>query len=87
MIEVLLDAYTAELAGRPVVVVQAQDIAERRRAEHLYRTIYEASPVGILSVDSGGRVIRANPAFQRVIGYTETELARMSFNDFTHPED
>ena len=57
-----------------------------RQREELYRRMYEASPVGILSVDGTGRIIRANGAFQRIIGYSEPELTRMTFNDFTHPD-
>ena len=58
-----------------------------RENEERFRVFYESSPVGILSVDNRGKVIRSNRAFENIIGYTESELVNMTFSDFTYPED
>jgi PAS domain S-box-containing protein len=57
------------------------------KSEERFRIIYESSPVGILSVDKGGKVIRSNAAFENIIGYNEDELSQLTFSDFTYPDD
>ncbi len=64
-----------------------QAVEALRESEERFRVIYESSPVGILSVDNRGKVIRSNRAFERIIGYREDELVRMTFNEFTYPDD
>src|SRR5262245_10964806 len=34
-----------------------------------------------------GHPVRANPALERILGYSADELAQMVFTDFTHPDD
>ncbi|HTX98540.1 MAG TPA: PAS domain S-box protein [Bacteroidota bacterium] len=77
------------------IIASAIAVEENRRravealgeSEDRFRVIYESSPVGILSVDGTGKVIRSNHAFEKIIGYTEDELKQMTFSDFTYPED
>jgi PAS domain S-box-containing protein len=38
-------------------------------------------------VDPQGRAIKCNPAFTKMLGFTEGELRRMVFTEFTHPDD
>ncbi len=52
-----------------------------------YRTIFEGASVGILRVDANGHNIEANPAAERMLGYTAAELARMGFREYTHADD
>jgi PAS domain S-box-containing protein len=70
------------------------EIAERTRAEEAlraseerWRAIFENSAVGIAMVDSSGRLIAANPALQRMLGYTADELLTLSLTDLTHEDD
>jgi PAS domain S-box-containing protein len=70
------------------------DITERKRAEEAlreseerFRTTFENAGIGIAVVDLQGRPIQCNAALQRMLGYTEEELLRMSFTEFTHPDD
>ena len=67
----------------------AELAAKRGQVEMLarYRMIYEGASVGILRVDSGGHAVEANPAMERMLGYTAAELAAMSFSAYTHPDD
>jgi PAS domain S-box-containing protein len=46
--------------------------------EHCREFIYEKSPVGIAVVELDGRYLMANPAFQRMLGYTEAELLELT---------
>ena len=79
-----------------IVLLQGtlQDITERKQAEESlraseerFRTIFENAGIGIALVDMQGRFIKSNPSLQRWLGYSEEELGRMTFTDYTHPED
>ena len=69
------------------------DIAEReksqrelRESEERFRTIFNRSFAGIIVVDSEGKLLRVNPAFQRMLGYTEKEL-NIALQSITAPDD
>jgi PAS domain S-box-containing protein len=61
--------------------------AALRTSEGRWRTLFENAPVGIALTGSNGRYAGANPAFQRMTGYSEAELRRMAPADITHEED
>jgi PAS domain S-box-containing protein len=70
------------------------EIAERTRAEEAlraseerWRAIFENSAVGIALVDSNGCPMAANPALQRMLGYTADELLTLSLPKLTHDDD
>jgi PAS domain S-box-containing protein len=70
------------------------EIAERARAEEAlraseerWRAIFENSAVGIALVDANGRPMAANPALQRMLGYTADELLTLSLPNLTHDDD
>ncbi|MEM6351030.1 MAG: EAL domain-containing protein [Cyanobacteria bacterium P01_D01_bin.14] len=53
-----------------------------------FRAIYQQAGVGISQADlTTGRYISVNQRFCDIVGYTETELLRMSYRDITHPDD
>jgi PAS domain S-box-containing protein len=71
-----------------------QDITGRKQMEKAvqereeqFRKIFEGSPLGMVMAGADFRIIRANEAFCRMLGYTEQELASFTFTDITHPED
>ncbi|MFN2627510.1 MAG: diguanylate cyclase domain-containing protein [Gaiellaceae bacterium] len=53
----------------------------------LYRTIFEGASIGILRVESDGRMVEANPAMEKMLGYTSAELAEMDLRGYSHAED
>jgi PAS domain-containing protein len=66
-------ARTAELEGE---VAQRRHAEETLRAsEERWRSMFEASAVGIALTDENRRFVAANKAFQKMIGYTEEELS------------
>ncbi|MDR3573472.1 MAG: PAS domain S-box protein [Anaerolineaceae bacterium] len=87
--------------GKTGLMVMMNDITERkaaeerrqhaeedlRKSEERFRILFESSPVGILSVDSHGKVLQSNTAIHKILGYSENELSQMTFSDFTYPED
>jgi PAS domain S-box-containing protein len=58
-----------------------------RVSEERWRTIFETSSVGIATSDENLHVSTANAAFQRMVGYSESELRRMRWIDLTHEDD
>ena len=79
------DLNTLELLA--VVLASVMSHASEFEALGRFRTIFQASSVGIVRVDRDGRLVEANPAMERMLGYTASELSTMSFQDYTHPED
>ena len=70
----------------------AQDITERKRAEEalreseeIFRVLAETSPTAIF-LYQGEMIIYANPATERLFGYTADELLRMRFWDWAHED-
>lgn len=71
-----------------------QNITERRleqdslrQSENRLRIIFDNSAVGIALVSVDGRPTQRNLALQKMLGYSSEELSRMTFREFTHPED
>ncbi|MFO8133487.1 MAG: PAS domain S-box protein [Thermoplasmatota archaeon] len=79
--------------GRHVQVI-ARDITQRKKTERAlqeseakFRSIFAHAPIGIALVDIEGRPVLNNPALRDMVGYSEEELASMTFPEFTHPDD
>jgi PAS domain S-box-containing protein len=53
------------------------------RSEESWRCVFENSVVGVALTDLNGQFIATNPAYQRMLGYTEDELKRFHFLDVT----
>ncbi len=50
-----------------------------------YRELYEGSRDGFARVDMDGRILECNPAFERILGYSEEELRNLTYTDITPP--
>jgi diguanylate cyclase (GGDEF)-like protein/PAS domain S-box-containing protein len=63
--------------------------AKREQLEALarFRTIFEAAPIGMARLGLEGRVLEANPALVRMLGYAPEVLAEQALLEFTHPDD
>jgi PAS domain S-box-containing protein len=76
----------SEIAG---LLAITRDTTERkkneealRQRERLYRAVIEQATENIFLVDvETKRIVESNPAFQRTLGYSETELGRMTLYD------
>ena len=56
-------------------------------SEPLFDALFDQSAVGIAAFSIGGRFLRANPAFCRLLGYTEQELLQKTHLDVIHVDD
>ena len=72
----------------------SRDITEHKAAEEAlraseerFRATFENAGIGVALVDMQGHPIKSNPALQQMLGYSEEELSRMAFTEYTHPDD
>ncbi|MBI5585791.1 MAG: PAS domain S-box protein [Deltaproteobacteria bacterium] len=63
-----------------------QDKALQENQER-YRSFFEKAAVAAAIVDLNGKVIEANEADGRFLGYSPAELIGMHYTQFTHPRD
>jgi PAS domain S-box-containing protein len=75
--------------------IDAQEVLKRslaleralRENEELYRTTFELAGVGVAHVSPDGRWMRVNQKLCDILGYSESELLKLGFQEITHPED
>lgn len=67
-----------------------RDITEHKKMELAFqssqiklRGLYEMSPLGIILRNAEGRIMESNPAFNKMLGYTEAELQNISSSSFS----
>lgn len=65
---------TLQHDGRRLYIGLVRDITERRRAEERFRTVFNASPNGMLMTDAQGRITLVNQQIERLFGYARDEL-------------
>lgn len=74
--------------GRVVnLVVSSSDVTAGRAAEAERQRFFTMSRDLLCVADTTGYFKRVNPAFERTLGFSETELLAAPFVDFVHPED
>ncbi len=52
-----------------------------------FEAIFKKAGIGIAVVNKKGKIVEANNAFARFLGYSIDEIQNLNFEDFTHPED
>ncbi|MBI2394551.1 MAG: PAS domain S-box protein [Deltaproteobacteria bacterium] len=63
------------------------DITCRKETEEQFRTFFDDAPIGKSMTAPDGRLLRVNPAFCAMLGYTPDELSALTYVDVTHPDD
>lgn len=58
-----------------------------RKSKAWSRSIFEGSPVGIALLNTSGIVIEANPALERILGYSCNEIRNIGISNITHIDD
>lgn len=59
------------------------EVASKMNAQRLYTTIFENSPLGVLSIDENGHFLHANKSALETIGYSLEELLEKSVVDIS----
>ncbi|HYF03958.1 MAG TPA: PAS domain S-box protein [Patescibacteria group bacterium] len=75
-------------------ITMISDITERvvaeetiRENEERFRAIFETAGIGIVLVSISGYILKTNPSFENILGYSGEELSFMHITDFTHNDD
>lgn len=58
-----------------------------QRTEQEYRSIFEQSAIGIIQIDTAGRIVNANQATCDILGYEPNELTWQPYRELVHPGD
>jgi two-component system sensor histidine kinase/response regulator len=74
-------AHTENITGRR----DAQRSLEE--AEERFRRAFDDAPIGMALVGLDGSWLRANASLCQILGYEESELLKLKFQDLTHPDE
>lgn len=82
-------------SGKPIRMVGVNyDVTERieretelKLSEEKFRGSFENSAVGKGIVSLEGKMTQVNQAWCDMLGYTKDELTKLTFQEFTHPDD
>lgn len=58
-----------------------------KRSETLLRAAFEAAPIGKAILDFERRIVRSNPAFERLVGRDAAQLEGVHVLELCHPDD
>ncbi|MCX7130231.1 GGDEF domain-containing phosphodiesterase [Aeromonas sp.] len=76
------------LAGRELALLLQRQLPQPvPDAPHVLQSMLFEAPVGIGKLDLTGRILWANPAIEKMLGYSLDELLQRSISDINHPED
>jgi PAS domain S-box-containing protein len=94
MLDLLASQAAISLENAGLYAELTQENSDRRKAEEAlraseerWRKLFENSSAGIALVTPAGRYIAANLALQKMLGYTQEELQRLTVLEVTHEED
>ncbi|MBC7416661.1 MAG: PAS domain-containing protein, partial [Pedobacter sp.] len=81
--------------GKPLMMYGThQDVNERRKreeelriSEEAFRGNFENAAIGMALLDPNGKWLKINKKLSDIVGYSEEELLKLTFQDITHPED
>jgi two-component system sensor histidine kinase/response regulator len=80
--------------GEHLVLVEFEDVTERKRAEVVlreseerFRGAFDFAAIGMALVAPDGRFLKVNRALCEIVGRSEADLLRCDFQSITHPED
>ncbi|MTI87672.1 MAG: PAS domain S-box protein [Balneolaceae bacterium] len=64
-----------KIAGSHLDITKRKKMeADNSKNQQLLNQLFQNSPIGIVQIDKSGKVIKANPSFERIFGYNRTEL-------------
>lgn len=68
--------------------IEDQKFAEEalRKSEERWRAVFENSAIGVALTDLSGRLLFTNSAYQKMLGYTEEEIRKLTFLELTHED-
>jgi len=91
-VEIVGSAHT--IGSRKILQYTIRDISRRKamedelwKSESRFRVLFQKAAIGIAIVSAGGGIVECNAALEKMLGYSEQEMTRRHFTDFTYEED
>ncbi|MFA6598395.1 MAG: PAS domain S-box protein [Ignavibacteriaceae bacterium] len=56
-------------------------------SENRFHSAFENAAAGMTLTATDGKLLQVNKSFCRMLGYSESELLNLTFNEITHPDD
>ncbi len=86
---VLWDGMVIDISDRKRLEAERQQAVEALRySEEQLRAIFDHAPIAISLADiHNHQIVTSNAAHSQLLGYSGAEFAKMTFVDFTHPDD
>jgi PAS domain S-box-containing protein len=75
------------LIGSRLIAGRNRAVAALRASEAELRATWEHATLGAALLDRAGRVVRINPALERLLGYSGAAAAGTPFRAFSHPDE
>jgi PAS domain S-box-containing protein len=72
---------------KPTKVIKTKPKKKLAGTDVILRSILDKAGIGIVFLNYKRKILRTNLAFQKIVGYNETELNKLQVKDFTHPHD
>ena len=76
------------------IIMYTEDITDRKKteeqlniSEQAFRGNFENAAIGMALLNEKGQWLKVNQHLCQLIGYSESELMQLTFQDITHPED
>ena len=76
-----------EVRALRLVLSEVETVIERFRNEHLITATYNATPTAVWIIDSGGKIRKANPAAEELVGVPESRQIGRSMAKFFQDEE
>jgi PAS domain S-box-containing protein len=70
-----------------IVIQRHREAAHLRESEDRFAAVFEFAAIGMALLSPDGRFRRVNRALCRIVGYSDEELLRTTFQALTHPYD
>jgi len=65
----------------------SEDVTQREKTEALrWRSVFDNSAIGVVLLDTTGRVLATNATYQQMLGYSESEFETLSLLEVTHED-
>ena len=64
-----------------------KELIRLKESEERFRKTFEKAAVGIAHVGVEGNFIQINQIFCDIVGYSQQEMLKLTFQDLTHPDD
>ena len=64
-----------------------KELTQLKESEEQFRKSFEKAAVGIAHVGVNGNFTLINQKFCDIVGYSQQEMLKLTFQDITHPDD